>query len=183
MVNLPWLEDLNYQSPQYGGGGSNDLLSLIMGMQPTGPQSFASALPFYNLPKKQAKFYQPAYDAANAMADTDNPLYKKIYGQQRQRGQDNLAQSIAELTRQNRKQAGMGRTELFDPERGGETLFRGVTQGYQDVQNQANDDTLGILSKNADNLYKQAGVQSQLAANKAGIKGNLLGSLTKLFGL
>lgn len=160
-----------------------DLLSYLMSMQPTAAQSFASAVPFYNLPKQQAQFFQPYQNATNAMTDTNNPMYQNIYSQQKQQGQTNLAESIAEMVRQNRKQTQLGRTPLFNAERGGETLFRGVNKGYQDVQNQAADNTQGILGNAANNLYKQGTMQAQLAQNKAGIKGNLAGALTKLFGL
>lgn len=207
MVNLPWLEDPNYAQnyPQYTGGGGfiggqgggSDILSYLKSMQPTPRQSIASMLPFLNLPGQQSKYFQPAQaatanmgNAAAAMTDTDSPLYKKIYGQQRAQGQQNLAESIAELTGQNRKLASMGRVPLFNPERGGETLFRGINKGYQDVQNQAADQTQTILGNSANNYAReaalreqQAGTQAQLAANKSGIQGNLLGALAKLFSL
>lgn len=161
----------------------SDLLTYLMKAQPTGLQSIAAFLPAYNLPKKQAQYFQPYQDATNAMVDTDNPMYQKIYGQQKQQGQTNLAESIAEMVRQNRKQTRMGRTELFDPERGGETLFRGVNKGYQDIQNQAADQTQGILGNAANNYLQHGAIQTQLAQNRAGIRGNLAGALTKLFGL
>lgn len=160
-----------------------NILDFLMSMQPSAAQSLASSLPFYGLPKKQAGYFRPAQNATNAMLDTDNPLYKKIYGQRKQQGQQNLAESIAELTGQNRKLAAMGRVPLFSAERGGETLFRGINKGYQDIQNNASDETVGILGNAADNYYKQGAIQAQYAANNAGVKGNLLGALTKLFGL
>lgn len=166
-----------------GGGGNNDILSLLMGRQPSATQSVASALPFLNLPKKQASYYQPAQNYANAAVDTNNPLYQQVYGQQRQQGQQNLAESIQQLSDQNRKLASMGRVPLFDPERGGETLFRGITKGYQDVQNQAGNDSRGILNQASQNAMQTGAIQAQLAGNKAGIQGNLLGALTHLFGL
>lgn len=159
------------------------LLDYLFANQPSAGQSIASALPFLSLPKKQAQYFRPAQDAINASMDTSNPMYQRIYGQQRQQGQQNLAESIAELVRQNRKQGRLGRTALFNPERGGEMLFRGITRGYQDVQNRAADNARNILSGGANNLMTMGKQQSQLAANKAGIKGNLAGALAKLFGL
>lgn len=161
----------------------NSLLDYFMASQPSAGQSIASALPFLSLPKKQKQYLQPAQNAIAAMGDTSNPMYQKIYGQQKQRGQQNLAESVAELVRQNRKQTRLGRTAVFDPSRGGETLFRGITRGYQDIQNQAADDTRNILGNQAKNYFTLGQQQSQLAGNRAGIKGNLAGALAKLFGL
>lgn len=199
MVNLPWLEQDNYSYlyPQYGGGGtvpgttsdsgnngdSNNILAALLGRQPSAAQSIASSIPFLGLPGKQQQYFQPAQNYANAATDINNPLYQQIYGQQKQQGQQNLADQISELSNQNRKLSSMGRTPLFDPERGGEQLFRGITSGYQNIQNQAANDTRGILNNASSNAMQQGQMQAQLAANKAGIKGNLLGSLTKLFGL
>lgn len=176
MVTLPWLSG-------GGGNGSSNLFDYLMASQPTAGQSIASSLPFLNLPKKQAQYMQPAYDTTNAMVDVDNPLYKKIYGQQKEQGQQNLAESIMEISRQNRKLSGMGRTPLLDRERGGEQTFRTLSRGYQDVQNQAAGDTRNILSDATKNYYVMGQSQGQTAAKQAGVKGNLLGALVKLFGL
>ncbi len=159
------------------------IFDYLMSQQPTGAQSLMSSLPFLNLPKKQAAYLQPGIEATHASVDTDSPLYQKIYGQQRQQGQRNLAETIAELQRQNRKQTSLGRTPLFNAERGGETLFRGLMSGYDDVQDQASTNTRDVLGGYATNLNNIGLQQAQLATNKAGIKGNLLGALTKLFGL
>lgn len=170
----------------YGSGGAdsgNWLMELIRGSQMSPIQSLGAALPAYNYTKKLNKYLQPAEEALSAMGNTDSALYQDIYGQQKQQGQDNLAYQIAELGRQNRKLSSMGRTPLFDAERGGETMFRGLTQGYQDIQNQAADQTQNILG----NLYKGRSAQglqrAQYGAQKASTKGNIYGSLAKLFGL
>jgi len=160
-----------------------DLLDYLLKMQPTGAQSVASALPFLNLPKRQAAAFAPARQALDASIDTDNPLYQKIYRQQAGRGQRNLADVIAEAQRQNRKAALLGRVPLFSAERGGEDIFRNLTRGYMDVQDSAADQTQKILGNAAEGYAQSGTLQSQLMANKAGIKGNLLGGLVKLFGL
>lgn len=174
----PWAQT----SGQNSGQGM-DLLSLLMGRQPSAAQSVAGGLPFLRLPGQQQRYMQPAQNAADAMTDINNPLYQQIYGQQQQQGQQNLAQSIQQLSMQNRKLSSMGRVPLFDPERGGEQLFRGLTSGYQDVQNQAATNTRGILGNSFANNLALGNQRTQLAQNKAGIQGNLLGALTKLFGL
>lgn len=159
------------------------LFDFLMSQQPSAGQSIASALPFLRLPGQQQRYFQPAYNATNAMGNPDNPLYKKIYGQKRQAGQQNLAESIAELTKQNRKLQSLGRSPLLDNERGGEAIFRNLMQGYQDVQNKAANDTESTLGDIAKNRFMMGQQESQLAQNRAGIHGNLLGALTKLLGL
>lgn len=145
--------------------------------------SLLTALPAYSHSKKLDKFYQPANEALNAMGDTNSGLYQNIYGQQKQQGQDNLAYQIAELSRQNRKLSMLGRTPLFSAERGGETLFRGLTQGYQDIQNKAGDQTQDILAQ----LFRGRSIMGEIgaknSAKKSAVKGNLYGTLATLFGL
>lgn len=166
-----------------GSGGGSDILSLLMQSQMSPIQSLAQALPAYNYTKKYNQYLAPAQETLDAMGDITNPKYQQIYGQQKQQGQDNLAYQIAELGRQNRKLSMLGRTPLFSAERGGETLFRGLTQGYQDIQNKAGDQTQNILA----NLFKNQsamGLQrAQYGAQKASVKGGMYGSLAKLFGL
>lgn len=127
---------------------------------------------------------------ANAQMDTNNPLYQQIYGQQKQQAQQNLSQSIQELTNQNRKLSSMGRVPLFDPERGGEQLFRGLTQGYQNAGNiaaQNTEATLGragqTLGSSYQNYSNLAGQQYTNNQSKA-IGWNSIGDALKgMFGL
>lgn len=160
-----------------------DLFEYLMASQPSAAQSIASSLPFMNLPKKQGAYYQPFNNTINAMQDPDSAGFQKIYQQKRGAGQRNIAEFIAEAQRQNRKASALGRTPLFSQERGGEVLFRNMMKGYEDVQDNAMDDTYSTLGNIAGLQSASAGQQSQLAANKAGIKGNLQGMLVKLFGL
>lgn len=129
-------------------------------------------------------------NVANASYDMDNPLYQQIYGQQRAAGQQDLAAAIAEISRQNRKLTSVGRSPLLDSERGGEDIFRTITQGYQDVGNQAQNSTFGILNKaqgalsgalNAQNTL--SGLQDKNQRMKLAGYGNISGALKSLFGL
>lgn len=92
---------------------------------------------------------------AAAQTDMNNPLFQSIYGQERQAGQDNLAETIAEISRQNRRLTSMGRQPLLDQERGGESVFRNLMKGQQDVGNQARQNTFNIL-KQGQNAYGSA---------------------------
>lgn len=174
---------------QYGpqqvqqGSQQNDLLKFLMAQQPSTAQSIAGAIPFLGLPSQQSANLKPYQEAIDAIGNTQSPMYQRVYGQQKQQGQDNLADQIFQLSAQNRKLSSMGRTPLFDQERGGEQLFRGLTQGYQDVQNHAANNTRSIIGTQAAGYGNIATQKNQLAANKAGIEGNLYGGLAKLFGL
>lgn len=176
---LPWLNKTTSNT----AGNDNLLLQYLLSQRPSAGESLMSALPFLNLPGKQKKYYDSYNQTVGAMADTSSPIYQNIYAQQKQQGQQNLAEAIAEMSRQNRKLSMLGRAPLFDPARGGETKFRGITQGYQDVQNQAADQTQNILGNQAKNQYQMAGQNAQFAQNQAGIKGNIFGALGKIFGL
>lgn len=81
-----------------------------------------------------------------AQTDTSNPLYKQLYGQYQDQNRQNMAQTIAESQAQNRMATANGRTPLFSPERGGETLFRNLMQGYQGLNTQADAQTRQALS-------------------------------------
>lgn len=190
MVDLPWLNDPNYQNyfnapqPQQGYAQPNNIASLLQ------------ALPSINYEMKGLNTGPSAANAAQmgqvagAQMNPDNPLYKKLYGQYQQQGQQNLAYQMQQLGSQNRKLSSMGRVPLFDPERGGEQLFRGLTQGYQDVGNNANmmtqlalggaGRTLGSASTANNNLaLMQNTSQYQQAKGQTGIAG----LLAHLFGL
>lgn len=178
MVNLPWLEEENYGTkyPQYGSypqtaGGSTNLLSFLLQSYPAvkyGMQGIDTR-PQRNLAGKLGEI-------GAAQTDIDNPMYQRIFGQQRQQNQQNLAESIAELTRQNRKLSALGRTPLFDQGRSGEMIFRNLTRGYQDAQDQAADQTHNILS-NAANIYKEQG-----DVNKSVASLDMLNKQTKTLG-
>jgi len=161
----------------------NDYYKFLMQNQPTGAQTLASTIPYIGYANNLNKYIQPAANMAAGLTDTDSPAYQKLYGQFKEQGQQNLAESIAELSRQNRKLALMGRAPLLDTSRGGETTFRNLNQGYQDVQNQASNQAFTQLGQGYQ-AQQQLGKQRQEnALSKAGVKGGISGALMKLFGL
>lgn len=171
---LPWQRpDFQEQQPQ--GGGFFDRLSTY------GPQ-IAAAYPILDYMGNANQYQKPAQNIANAMVDMNNPLYQQMYGQFKQQGQANLAQTIAQLSGQNRKLAMAGRTPLFDAERGGEQLFRGLTQGYGDVQNAASQQAFKQL-ENAYAPAMQMGANRQQNAKTQAIgTGGLIGTIASLLG-
>lgn len=122
---------------------------------------FVKALPIVNEAFKSDKYYAPANRVANAAINPDSKTYQRLYSANQQQGQNDLAFQIAELQRQNRKNTELGRTPLFSPERGGETIFRGLMKGYQDNQDQARRTTVDELNSGVSNLTG-LGQQQQL---------------------
>jgi hypothetical protein len=129
-------------------------------------------------------------DLANAQVDENSPLFQQIYGQERQAGQRDVADSIAEAVRQNRKLSMLGRTPLFSAERGGEQQFRALTQGYQTAQEQARDRARKIIGagQNAQaGAFNAANTTGALAQQNKASKtlglGNIADALPLLFKL
>lgn len=126
--------------------------------------------------------------AAAAIGNPSNPLYQQLYGQYQQQNKNNLASTISQLQGQNRMLTGMGRTPLFDPNRGGETIFRGLMQGQQDAGVQSAQQTNQALqaqqqgANSAGNYYGAINSQAARAgtAQLQGYQGiaNILGQIT-----
>lgn len=129
-------------------------------------------------------------DLANAQVDENSPIFQQIYGQEKQQGQQDLAASIAEAVAQNRKLSMLGRTPLFSPERGGETTFRALTQGYQNAQDTARQRARQIIgagqsaqSGALNSANTVSGLQEQNRAGKTRGLGNIADALPLLFKL
>lgn len=139
----------------YGGGYGmmpwqyQDMMRAQDSYNPLGGLLKSGAAAKYNLNGVNLK---PMQDIATQIAglgraqyDMNDPLYQRTYEGERGQGMMDLAAAISEAGRQNRKLSSMGRTPLFSPERGGETIFRTMTRGYQDVQSQARQRAREIL--------------------------------------
>lgn len=83
---------------------------------------------------------------AKAQYDPNSEIFQNLYRQEREMGQANIADTIAELSRQNRKLVSMGRSPLLDAERGGESVFRNLVKGQQDVGERARLNTISRLT-------------------------------------
>lgn len=139
----------------------------------------AQVLPFFGAQKKQKKALKEQRNLLDALTNTNNPIFQETYKQQKELGQQNLAETIAELQRQNRKQSMLGRTPLFSPERGGETLFRGVTRGYQDIQNEAQGSARNLIANRLQGLqgiYPEEQQSNLMGAGMQSVIGEFLGS-------
>lgn len=82
---------------------------------------------------------------AGAQTDMSSPAFQKLYQQERGAGQQDLAATISEISRQNRKLTALGRNPILDRERGGESIFRNLVQGQEDTGNKARDRTFNQL--------------------------------------
>lgn len=138
-----------------------DFLSSLLSTLPSIISNFKGSADPYRQQQEALAAQQQQY--ARASANPDDPLYKRLYGQYQQQNQGNLAQVIAEAQRQNRGQQDMGRTPLFSQERGGENIFRALTQGYQNSGAQADTQTRAALT-GAGTLGQQAASQYAVAS-------------------
>lgn len=168
---------------QESGGDLANLFKLFQQSQSTPLQSLATAIPAYKYAQNLDQYMAPAQALANAMVDINSPEYQQLYNQQKQQGQQNLAEQIQQLSDVNRKLSMMGRTPLFDQQRGGEQLFRNLTKGYQDIQNNAADQTQNILARSFQTQQALGAQKQQNGASKSSVQGNVLGTIAKLFGL
>src|SRR5258706_524649 len=83
---------------------------------------------------------------AQAQYNPDSPVFQNLYKQNQASGQQNLAQTIAEISSQNRKLNEMGRKPLLDQERGGESIFRNLVSSQQGINDAAMKNTFGELN-------------------------------------
>lgn len=127
---------------------------------------------------------------AKAQTDTSNPLFQSLLSQNKQAGNQNLAATIAQLQSQNRLALSNGQKPLLDQERGGESIFRNLIQGQQDVGNTALENTFGQLRNAQNSLGGAYNTQSSLANSqfsntqkKVGAYGSISDALQNLFGL
>ncbi len=181
-IMSPYGQPTYNQQPMYGqqmptqqSGSQNTIADLLSGLGKSG------AAASYNF---KGTNLGPQQNIADAMINNDNPLYQKLYGQNKQQGQQNLVDSIAELMRQNRSGIASGRPGLLNDERGGESVFRNLTRGYQDVQNQARQQTLGQLQGsygNYNNLAQQGDLNNKKKAFGFGNIADALPLIAKLF--
>lgn len=134
---------------------------------------------------------------AGAQTDMNSPVFQNLYNQERGAGQQDLASTIAELSRQNRKLTTMGRSPLLDQNRGGESIFRNLVMGQEDVGNQARNNTFTQLARGQDALAGAQGAYGTVYNGRAqqadkGFQNDLYGgyashnlgsALQNLFGL
>lgn len=120
-----------------------DLLSLLVGIPSLMADFNGSTTSPYQGQQQALAEQQARY--AQAAGNPDNPLYKKTYDRYQNQNRMNLADVIAEAQGQNRLASSMGRTPLFNQERGGENLFRTMVQQYQGMGAQSDQQTQAAL--------------------------------------
>lgn len=121
-----------------------DLLSTLLSAAPALYSDFTggTSAPYLKQQQQQAANNT---QIAGALADPTSPMYQQVYGQYKQQNQNNLAQVIAEAQGQNRMNANMGRTPLFNANTGNGDIFRNLTQGYQNAGVESDQQTRSAL--------------------------------------
>lgn len=160
-----------------------DFLSLISSI-PALMQAFGGGTTDPYRQQQEALASQQA-QYAQAAANPNSDIYKGIYNKYQNQNHMNLASAIAEAQGQNRMNANMGRLPLLSQERGGENLFRAMTQNYQDSSAQSDTQTRAALTSAA-NIGQQAQTQYKdispfaQSANSAQLSGfNMINNMLK----
>lgn len=115
-----------------------DFLSTILKAAPAIQSLFAgeTSAPLY---KQQRAETERQAHLTDALTNINNPIFKNLYGQYEQQGNEDVARVLAEAQGQNRMAASMGRVPLLSRERGGEDIFRALIQGKQQSSARAGD--------------------------------------------
>lgn len=127
---------------------------------------------------------------SQAETNQNSPLFQSMLMQNKQQGQSNLADTIAQIQAQNRLATSSGQSPLLSQERGSEGIFRNLIQGQQAVGNQAVAQTYGQIQQAQQGLNSSLGAQNGLAnaqyANtqkKTAAYGTIGDALQGIFGL
>lgn len=95
-------------------------------------QGLGSAL-FGNQALRQSTKRTPAEmqneQLSNALSNPENPLFKRYQAQETDSALQDYQMGLQDLITANRRQSALGRTPLFDPERGGEDIWRATQLG------------------------------------------------------
>lgn len=124
------------------------------------------------LSEQQAKY-------AAALGDTNNPLYKQIYGNYENQSHRNIGAALSEAQGQNRMHAASGRTPLLGNERGGEAIFRNLMQGYQDSGVQSDDQTRKALTAASNGGTAALNAYTAITPSTIAFNKNRLGTTSK----
>lgn len=161
-----------------------DIISLLSQIP-----SFKTGLKGKNLKPQQQTLGQIG-QLAEAQYNPDSAIYQKLYGQNREAMQGDLASAISEISRQNRKLTSMGRSPLLDQERGGESVFRNLILGQQGAGQQARTQTVSQLGQGQNALSGLYRGQSDVGdedymnkLNRASTYSSIGDALKGLFGL
>lgn len=100
---------------------------------------------------------------SNLMTNPDDPRYKAMLGAETQGIQQNFLSSLRDLVETNRRQALMGRQQIFDPERRDESMFSGIVQAKQQAQQQANQNVLQRINASIQGLNSSSAGLGALA--------------------
>lgn len=140
--------------------------------------------------KPSAQTVSDINQLATAQTNQNSPLFQSMLQQNKQAGNANLADTIAQLQAQNRLAISSGQSPLLSQERGGEGVFRNLVQGQQAVGNQAVGQTYGQLQQGQQALTGSLNAQNGLANAQYGntqkqtaAYGTIGDALQGLFGL
>lgn len=97
-------------------------------------------------------YLNQANDYTNLSMNPGDPRYKAMVDNEKQGIQNDFLSTLRDMVEANRRQASMGRTQFFDPERRDETMFSAITKGKQQADQQANSNVLNRINMAINNL-------------------------------
>lgn len=141
-------------------------------------------------------YINQANDYTNLSMNPNDPRYKAMVNVEKQGIQNDFLSTLRDMIEANRRQASLGRTQFFDPERRDETMFSAITRGKQQADHQANSNVLNRINMAIANLRGNSNSMLGLAnleadrrnqkrqTNLAGLAagGRLLGPAMNSFG-
>jgi len=113
------------------------------------------------LVQQQLPLINQYMDYSRMMVNPNDPTYQALVRQEEGDIRGRFAQALNQAVTENRRQQGLGRTPLFDAERGGEVRFRAMMQQQNDARTQAQQQALQRLglaadsTRNAMSMYQQ----------------------------
>jgi len=191
MMQLPWQQPSyqgvsapQAQTPNNSQSGNGNILSSLLQAIPAIQAGFKGN----NIAPQQQSTAQ-LQQISDALMNPDNPLYQKLYGQNKQLLQQNEGNALSQAEGQNRMLSAMGRTPLFSPERNGEVAFRTMIQNQGQAGLQAQNQTENQLGNAGLTLSRLMPAQNNVTQLQQGNTNQKLGSFAniatalKLFGL
>lgn len=104
-----------------------------------------------------------ASDYTNLSMNPNDPRYQAMLSTQTQNLRQQYTRNLRDIIEANRRQALMGRQQIFDPERRDESAFSALNQAGQQAQVQANQNVIDSLNNAIARLQGQAAGYTGLA--------------------
>jgi len=126
------------------------------------------ALPLFSTKKSGAEktsqaLLNQANDLTNLMLNPNDPRFKNMLQAETQNVRGGYLQNLRDMIEANRRQALMGRQQIFDPERRDEGMFSAVNKAGMQAQQEARGNLLNRINQSISQLQNQSQANLGLA--------------------